>query len=92
MNFAPTSALHLSFTTNPGIWYPLQVTKLNQEPTSVVLNICTPSPLKETQFPKGFKVEKRGRVRHGVHHYYVCQISATFDGAAEVPDLQLTAR
>lgn len=92
VNFAPTNALHLSFTTNPGIWYPLQVTKLNQEPTSVVLNICTPNPMKETQFPKGFKVEKRGRVRHGVQHYYVCQITATFAGGEEVPDLELSGR
>ena len=92
VNFAPTSALHLSFATNPGIWYPLQVTKLNREPTSVVLNICTPRPIKETELPNGFKVEKRGRVRHGVHSYHVCQMSAIFGGGQEVPDFQLTLR
>ena len=90
VNFAPTSALHLSFATNPGIWYPLRVTKLNQEPTSVVLNIYTPKRMNENQLPAGFKVEKRGRLRMGVQHYYVAQVSATFDGGQEIPDFQMT--
>jgi hypothetical protein len=92
VNFTTTSALHLSFQTNPGIWYPLQVTKLNREPTSVVLDICTPNPLKQTEFPKGFNVDKKGRVRYGVHDYHVCRLIATFGGEEEVPDFQLTLR
>jgi len=90
VNFAPTSALHLSFVTNPGIWYPLRVTKLNREPTSVVVNICTPKPLDAGQFPKGYTVAKRGRLLHGFQSYHVCQITASFQGGEEVPDLQLT--
>ena len=89
-NFAPKSVLQLSFATNPGIWYPLRVTKLNREPTSVVLNLCTPKPLDKRQVPKGFEIAKRGRLTHGVRSYYVSQITATFQGGEEVPDLQLS--
>lgn len=90
VNFAATNALHLSFQTNPGIWYPLRVTRLNSEPTSVVLNVCTPRPLKETRIPAGFEIAMRGRAAYGVHNYYVTQFTATFDGGKEVPDFQLT--
>lgn len=90
VNFAPTQALHLSFTTNPGIWYPLRVTKLNSEPTSVVLNVCTPHPIKETAIPEGFEIARRGRAMYGVHHYYVTQFTAIFDAGVEVPDFELT--
>jgi len=90
VNFAPTAALHLSFMTNPGAWYPLRVTKLNREPTSVALNICTPKPMDESLLPKGYNVAKRGRLSHGLQSYYVCHVTATFEGGEEVPDLQLS--
>lgn len=88
VNFAPSGGLHLSFETDT-IWYPLEVTELNKEPTTVVLNIMASDPLADRELPEGFQVQRRGRMQHGLETYQVTRLTATFPGGERVPDVRL---
>lgn len=89
VNFAPAGGLRISFESDR-IWYPLEVTQLNTEPTSVVLNVMTEDPLPQDQVPEGFKVQKRGRVVHGISSYSATRLTATFPGGKTVSDVNIS--
>jgi len=90
IDFAPASALHVSFPTDT-IWYPLEVTKLNTGPTDVMLNVLTEKELTGKAAVKGFRLEKGGRLDLGARSYYVSHLRARFDGGKEVSDVRLKA-
>jgi hypothetical protein len=87
-NFGPAGGLHISFATDT-VWYPLRVTKLNEEPTSVELNIFTKEPLTDRDLPESFTVRSRGHSRSGMARYSAVQATATFGGGVEVPDVHI---
>lgn len=88
VNFGPADGLHISFATDT-IWYPLRVTKLNEEPTSVVLNILTRESIGGRQLHDSFRLQKTGQMRYGVARYSIVQVSATLEGGVDVPDLSV---
>lgn len=87
-NFGPPGGLHISFATD-SVWYPLRVTKLNEEPTSVELNIFTREPLADRDLPESFAVRHRGQLRSGMLRYSAVQATATFGGGVDVPDVHI---
>jgi hypothetical protein len=89
VNFGPAGGIHLSFATD-SIWYPLRVTRLNREPTRVVLNLHTVEPLGNQELPRGFALEKTGRARFGVARFTLSRLTATFEGGEDIPDFRLS--
>ena len=87
-NFGPTGGLRISFETE-ALWYPLRVTRLNGEPTTVVLNVFTDDPLNLEQLPRGFEVERTGWMPSDVGRYFFSRLTASFEGGQDVPDLSI---
>jgi len=91
VNFGPSGGLHISFTTD-SLWYPLRVTKLNEEPTSVALNILTERPFSGESLHESLEVEGTGRMRYGVTRFSALRLRTTLDGGLDVPDLNASIR
>lgn len=87
-NFGPAGGLRISFETS-SIWYPLRVTKLNGEPTLVVLNIFADKPLESKQLPSGFEIQNTGWVQNEFSRSSFTTLTATFEGGQDVPDLNI---
>jgi len=89
VNLAPTGVLHVSFAAD-SIWYPLELTRFSEEPSSVVLNFVTSNPLEAGHLPEPFHIQKRSRMRDGVHRYFITHATAILDGGADIPDLNIS--
>jgi len=88
VNLAPTAVVHMSFSTD-NLWYPLELTRLQQEPTSVVLNLMTDGPIEPSELPEGLRVEKRAQLRQGLQRFSITQVTAILEGGAEIADLRV---
>lgn len=91
VNFGPTGGLRISFETDT-LWYPLRVTSLNGEPTTVVLNVFTDNALNLENLPRGFEVERTGWMPSDAGRYSFSRLTATFEGGQDIPDLSIPLR
>jgi hypothetical protein len=91
VNFFPLTGVKMVFETED-IWFPLETTRLIEEPASyVVLDILTPTALDTKQLPKPFRLDKTGRMQWGGSAYYVARISAKLP-REKVSDLKLKSK
>jgi hypothetical protein len=89
VNFVPRGGIQISFASE-AIWFPLELTRVIQEPNSyVVLDILTQKQLNTGQLPKPFRLEKTGWMQHRGRIYHVARIAAKLSGKEKWPDLRL---
>ncbi len=88
VNFGPQGALHISFPTET-LWYPLRVTQLNREPTTVVLNLMTAEPIGAQQHHEAFDVQKTGSLQYGLNRFAAVQVTAQLPGGEDVADVDI---
>jgi hypothetical protein len=90
VNFVPVGGVRMTFQSSP-LWFPLELTSVNQEPTSfVVLDVLTKKALGAgTRLPNGLHVGKRGRVSFEGSQFYATRITGALDTRKKHADLQL---
>jgi hypothetical protein len=89
VNFVPRGGVQMSFASDT-IWFPLELTRVIQEPASyVVLDILTSQPLGAKKIPQPFRIEEEGRMRHEGERYHVTRITATLAANQKWPDLKI---
>jgi hypothetical protein len=89
VNFVPRGGIEVSFASDT-IWFPLELTRVIQEPASyVVLDILTRGPLDTAQLPKPFQAEKTGQMQYRGGAFHVTRLTATLAAKQPWPDLRL---
>lgn len=89
MNFIPRGGIKMSFPTET-IWFPLELTGVNQEPTLyVVVDILTPKPLNIEHLPEPFRLEKSGQMQYQGNTYSVARITGKLATKQKWSDLRL---
>jgi hypothetical protein len=92
VNFVPASGLHISFATE-ALWYPLELSQFIQAPASyITLDILTSKRLHADQLPKSLRLEKRGRMIHGLQRFQLARVTGMVEAGQEVSDLRLDVR
>ena len=88
-NFVPRGGVRISFESD-GIWFPLELTRVIQEPYSfVVLDILTPRPVDPRQLPTSFRAGRRGTISLGGARYSVVRVTAKLSAREKSPDMNL---
>lgn len=89
VNFVPSGGLHVSFKSD-AIWFPLELTRVIQEPYSyVVLDLLTTGTLDEKQVPKPFLVGKRGTMTLTKQQFQALRVTAKLPAKERAPDLNI---
>ncbi len=89
VNFVPHGGIQMSFVTD-SVWFPLELTRAIQEPTSyVVLDILTPHRLDAQHLPQSFRIEEAGKMEHHGQRYEVARLTARLSSRQASPDLRL---
>jgi len=89
VNFAPRGGIQVTFASD-AIWFPLELTRVVQEPMSyVVLDVLTPKPLDTTRLPKPFQIGRTGQMQFGGRAFEVVRLTATLATKQKWPDLKL---
>lgn len=88
-NFVPRGGIEISFASDT-IWFPLELTRVIQEPASyVVLDILTPKPFRTKELREPFRVGKGGEISYEGRKYYVSRVTAKLAAKQKWPDLRL---
>jgi hypothetical protein len=89
VNFVPREGVHFAFPSD-SIWFPFELTRLISEPASYVeLDILTPSPLSEGDFPSFLASRRSGRVQLQGERYWATRVSGVLEKQGTIEDLEL---